>query len=249
MLQEVIITRFVPAIDIKDKLVAKPFGLGDLPYRSLICPTPDPIELAKVYKERFNAREIYIADLDAIEHGKLNLEIYRAIKQATGLALRIDSGITDLKTAQAVLNSGATKLIIATETLNDLNFVKVAVSAFGKQQVMMSFDMLGEKVKGQIPEIRNTNPIPLAKIFEELGASEILILGLERASTGWGVNWRLIKDIVNAVSIPVMVGSGISGVEEIKLLKKIGVACITLSYTLHEGLVRPQNIRTLGLEL
>jgi HisA/HisF family protein len=240
--------RFVPAIDIKDRLVAKPFGLGDLPYRSMICPAPDPVELAKVYKECFSAKEVYIADLDAIEHGKPNFDIYRAIKQATNLDLRIDSGISNLKTARAVLGSGATKLIIATETLDNMDFVKVAASAFGSQRVMISFDMLGEKVKGKIPEIKCSGPVPLAKAFEELGASEILVLGLERASTGWGVNWRLIKDIVNAVSIPVMVGSGISGVEEIKLLKDIGVACITLSYTLHEGLVRPEDVRALELE-
>jgi HisA/HisF family protein len=240
--------RFIPAIDIKEKLVARPFGLGYLPYHSKICADPDPVKLALVFKYSFGAKEIYIADLDAIENGKPNLDIYRKINQATHLNLRIDAGIADLKTAQAVLNSGATKLIIATETLNSINFVKAAVSTFGSKKVMISLDMLGEKVKGRIQEITEADPITLSKTFEELGVSEIMILNLERASTGWGVNWRLVKEIIEAVTIPVMVGSGISGVNEIKLLKNIGVACITLSYTLHEGLVTPEDIKNLGLE-
>ena len=241
--------RFIPAIDIKDRLVAKPYGLQYLPYKSVICPEPDPVKLAKVYKDKFGAKEIYIADLDSIENGKQpNYDIYLNIKKNLNLNLRIDAGISDLKRAQEVLDSGATKLIIGTETLRDINFVRDAVSTFGSNRVMVSLDLLGERVHGIIPEIKGADPVSLAITFEKLGVSEILILNLERASTGWGVNWRLIKDIVSAVSIPVMVGSGISGVKEIELLKKIGVACITLSYTLHEGIIKPEDIKALGLE-
>jgi phosphoribosylformimino-5-aminoimidazole carboxamide ribotide isomerase len=240
--------RLIPAIDIRDRLVAKSYGLQYLPYKSILCPLPDPIKLAEIYKERFGAKEIYIADLDAIEQGRQpNYDIYSSIRKAN-LNLRIDAGISDLERAQKVLDSGATKLIIGTETLNDINFVKVAASVFGSQRIMVSLDLLGEKVKGRISEIAGANPVSLASTFEKLGASEILILNLERASTGWGVNWRLVKDIVATVSIPVMVGSGIGGVEEIKLLREIGVACITLSYTLHEGLIKPEDITALKLE-
>src|SRR5687768_14548166 len=88
----------IPVIDLKDGLVVRGVaGRRDAyrPIESRIATDPHPATVARALVEHFALRTVYVADLDAILGGRLNLTAYRQISEA-GMELWIDAGIGDL---------------------------------------------------------------------------------------------------------------------------------------------------------
>lgn len=60
------------------------------------------------------------------------------------------------------------------------------------------------------------DPVEIAKAYEEAGADELVLLDITASSDGRGMTLDVVKGIVEAVTMPVTVGGGISTLEDIK---------------------------------
>ncbi|HYA77105.1 MAG TPA: HisA/HisF-related TIM barrel protein, partial [Verrucomicrobiae bacterium] len=99
------------------------------PLQSTLCKSVEPLEVAKTFKT-LGFGELYIADLDAITRGSVNLQAFKRIVKETKLKLMVDAGVTDLETVGNLLDCGVSKVIVGTETLSSKNFVNEAVGLF-----------------------------------------------------------------------------------------------------------------------
>jgi phosphoribosylformimino-5-aminoimidazole carboxamide ribotide isomerase len=92
-----------------------------------------------------------------------------------------------------------------------------------------AIDILGGKCvrlrQGAFDEVTvyNENPASQAKIWQSQGASYIHVVDLDGAKRGAAVNDDAIKQIIDAVSIPVQVGGGIRTVEDMEHKLSLGV--------------------------
>ena len=102
------------------------------PLQSSLCKSVEPLEVAKAFKA-LGFSELYIADLDAITGGSANFQVFKRIAKETGLKLMVDAGVSDLETAEKLLDCGVSKVVIGTETLQSKSFVGEAVRAFWKR--------------------------------------------------------------------------------------------------------------------
>ncbi len=178
--------------------------------------------------------ELYVADLDAIIDCSDNFEVFRQIAEATGLGLMVDAGITNLERAEKLLESGVSKLVIGTETLQSKSFVAEAVRRFGSEHVIISLDLKGNDVlvgKGFDDCIE---PICLLKEFKEMGVREVIVLDLTRVGSGEGVNTDFLKEAMQ-VGLEVYVGGGVRNLEDLLELKQLGVSAVLVASALHYG--------------
>lgn len=67
------------------------------------------------------------------------------------------------------------------------------------------------------------NPVEIAKRWENEGGEFIHVVDLDGALNGHGVNAQLIKDICEAVSVPVQTGGGIRTIEDIEAKLACGI--------------------------
>lgn len=72
-------------------------------------------------------------------------------------------------------------------------------------------------------EIYSNSPVKVAKQWESQGATFIHLVDLDGALHGHGVNEDVIKEIANAVAIPVQVGGGIRTIKDIENKINLGV--------------------------
>jgi phosphoribosylformimino-5-aminoimidazole carboxamide ribotide isomerase len=252
--------KIIPAIDILERRTARSLGETYFPFRSVLTDSPDPVATAQAYRARFKFPEIYIADLDAIDHGREpNWDQFVAIKRTTGCSLRIDAAISDIARAQRTFEAGADRIIIGTETLLTTDFIRVALQAFGPERLIVSLDLKGKHLLSACRKLDGGDPVVFAGQLETLGVREIMVLDLPRAGTGIGVNVEVVEDIVaqlrrsfslveaivRATSMDVLAGSGLGRIEEIKVLQAMGVSAVTIARTLHEGEITPDIL--LGL--
>ena len=124
------------------------------PLKSVLWPSPDPLELAKVF-DSLGFDELYMADLDAILENKEDFSVFTRISSETDLSLMVDAGINDLGKAERVLEAGASNVIIGTETLTDLGFAGEAVRALGEDRVIISVDLKWGELLSRSEKIRS----------------------------------------------------------------------------------------------
>ena len=107
----------------------------------------------------------------------MNFQVFKRIAEETGLKLMVDAGVADLETAEKLLDSGVSKVVIGTETLQSKSFVGEAVRVFGSERVIVSLDLKGDKVLVKLGFDGCKNPMCLLREFKEMGVSESYCFG------------------------------------------------------------------------
>lgn len=217
-----------------------------LPLRSVLCKSVDPLDVVLVF-ESLGFDDLYLADLDAILGKLADFALYQQIKTKTNLDFMVDAGITDIIKAQKVLETGASKIVIGTETLTNLNFVDQAVESFGEDCVVVSIDLKGGKVTSVSENIRSMNLVSLVERLERMGVEQIIILDLDRVGTAYGVNLKVVERVLKETGIKVLVGGGIRGIKDLKELRDFGVYGSLVATILHKGKIKVEELKSAGL--
>jgi phosphoribosylformimino-5-aminoimidazole carboxamide ribotide isomerase len=221
------------------------------PLKSPLVKSPDPIAVAVAFKN-LGLSELYVADLDAISSTGRNLEIITRAGAQSGMNLMVDAGFRRCDDVKPYLDAGIRRIVLATETLDSLDEVGEVV-ARKDAQVIASIDVRLGNVVSESKDLRL--PIPdLVKEFEARGASEILLLTLDRVGTARGPDWLNLDNVLDCTSLPVLVGGGVRNVEDIGRLQGLGVSGVLVATAFHKGTIAsenlvhiPQSLRTLQI--
>lgn len=79
------------------------------------------------------------------------------------------------------------------------------------------------------------DPINAVKIFNQKEADELVLLDIGATKSGLGPNFNEIKEIVSEAFMPIGYGGGISSLDQIEHLFKIGVEKVILNTTAFEN--------------
>lgn len=215
------------------------------PLKSVLCPSSDPVEVAFVFKSLgFDC--LYLADLDAILGGLTNYTLYKKIKTRANIELMVDAGISDIEKAENVLKAEVSKIVIGTETLNDLAFIKESIESFGKNRVIVSLDLKEGRLVSRSELISLIKPHQFAAELEKVGVTTIIVLDLARVGTECGVDKSMIYDIFFGTRLEVIIGGGIRGIQDIDELRKMGVSGVLIATALHNGKLKVKELRSAG---
>ena len=206
----------------------------------------DPLEVAKTF-ERLGFRELYVADLDAIIDCSTSFEVLKRIADETGLKLMVDAGVTSMERARSLLESGVSKLVIGTETLQNKSFVGESVRVFGGDRVIVSLDLKGDEVLVRSGFDGSADPMRLLRDFKEMGVSQVIVLDLTRVGSGEGVNVDFLKKVLRNLRMDVYVGGGIRSLADLIELKSLGVSGVLVATALHSGEISVEELRRTGL--
>ena len=218
------------------------------PLKSVLCPSTNPFEVAKAFK-KLGFSEIYLADLDGILARHPNFSVLKQIAETTGLSLMVDAGIKEVEEAKKLLNNHVSKVIIGTETMPKMNFVKEAVDTLGKEQIIVSLDLKGEKVLGKLGLGQSGNPLYAFKKILETSVNQIIILDLTRVGSGEGVNMPLLQKMMKNRGVEIFVGGGVRGMADLKTLEKVGVSGVLIATVLHSGKITWGELKQAGFLL
>lgn len=216
------------------------------PLKSVLCASTDPLDVAAALKA-LGFGELYLADLDAITGGQPNFSLLKRIADKTGFELMVDAGVTDLKKAQEVLKNHVSKVIIGTETLSSASFVAEAVEALGSEKIIVSLDLMGNRIISGFELDRLAEPITFLRQLEEMGVSQIILLDLAKVGSGEGVNLSFLHEVLRNIKAEVFVGGGVRDVKDLVELKGLGVFGVLVATALHLGEISPEGLKQAGL--
>jgi len=215
------------------------------PLKSILCGSADPLDVALTFKA-LGFSELYIADLDAIMTDHPNFPILKQIADKTGLSLMVDAGVADLGRAEKLLRSNVSKVVIGTETLSSISFVGEAVRFLGKERVVVSLDLKGEKLISRFELGKFSNPLDFLQELQEIGVNQVIMLDLDRVGGGEGVNMPLLKGMLKNRKVKVFVGGGVRDIKDLVKMQEIGVFGVLIATALHSGRISLKELRHAG---
>jgi phosphoribosylformimino-5-aminoimidazole carboxamide ribotide isomerase len=216
-----------------------------LPLRSVLCNCSEPLAVA-ITLRNLDFKELYIADLDAILGNGSNLAVIGQIAEATGFRIMVDAGVNDLKRAEQTLQSGVSKVVVGTETLVGLDFVKDALATFGDSRVVVSLDLMNGDVLSKSEALGSMSPMHFALALQELGLRQLIVLDLARVGSDEGADFELLKNLTKAVDMKVYVGGGVRDFQDLKTLQQLGISGALIATALHTGKISAEHLHLAG---
>jgi len=243
--------KVIPVLDILDGVAVHAVRGRRKEYKPLessLCMSADALEVAKAFR-KLGFGGLYVADLNAIMDSGTNLGVVEEIARKTRLQLMVDAGVGDAVKARRVLDSGASQVIIGTETLIDASFVGRALLSLGTDKVIVSFDMKNGQLLQRFGLEESYDPIEILREFENMGLGQVILLDLARVGSEEGVDLPFLKKVLRQVSLKVFVGGGVRNLDELSRLNEIGVSGALLATALHSGRITVREIVEAGLTL
>jgi len=215
------------------------------PLKSNLMSSVDPLEVALAF-QKLGFSDVYIADLDAIIACQMIFPALQKIAAQTKLRLLVDVGVTGIERARALIESGVYKLIVGTETLQKMQFIREAVELFGPDRVVVSLDLKSGNVLTGDGFDGPTEAFELLKEFKQRGVKQVIVLDLARVGSGEGVETDFLKRVIAELGVDVYVGGGVRNIADLKELNKLGVKGALVATALHNGQIDINELKKEG---
>ena len=228
--------RIIARLDVKTENVVKGIRFEGL----RVMGKPD--ELSTRYYQQ-GADELIYIDTVASLYGRNNLtDIVEQAASHVFIPLAVGGGIRSLADAQALLRSGADKIVVNTAAVNNPDLIRELATALGSQAVVISLqikqigDNQWEAYVDNGREKTGLDALDWARRVEALGAGEILVTSVDRDGTGKGFDQAFISALAESVSIPTIAGGGAKGpADVVSVLQSTSASAVAVASMLHYG--------------
>lgn len=198
----------------------------------------DPLGQALRWVE-MGANHLHIIDLDgAIEGVRLNAPILKRIVEELDVFVQVGGGIRSRSDVAEVLDTGVDRVILGTMALRDPPVVMRLSDEYGPDRIMVALDVRNGMVTSEgWQRTLEFNAIELGMVFESFGAGSILFTNIDTEGQQRGVDPEPTRELVEAVSIPVVAAGGVSSLNDIKLLSEAGAAGAVIGTAIYTGVL------------
>ncbi|WP_114603702.1 imidazole glycerol phosphate synthase subunit HisF [Staphylococcus sp. EZ-P03] len=201
--------RIIPCLDVKDGRVVKGVqfkGLRDIGH---------PVELAEYYNQEL-ADELVFLDISRTESGhQMMLDIIEETASKLFIPLTIGGGISSVEDISTLLKHGADKVSLNSSALRNPKLIQAASQKFGSQCICIAIDAKWEEDKQDWfcythggKQRTDKRVLDWVNEVEDLGAGELLVTSMDYDGVKQGFDHRLLKQINDRVSIPIIASGG-----------------------------------------
>jgi phosphoribosylformimino-5-aminoimidazole carboxamide ribotide isomerase len=205
----------------------------------------DPLTVARAFRSELGLDELYVADLDAITgEGEHSTTIAALAQEAR---VMVDAGVSEPERAQALLDLGAHRVIIGTETLTGSDALERLLAALPDGAVVLSVDLRDGRLLSPDPRLAGLPALEAVTRLYRDGLREAIVLDLARVGSGAGLDVGLIAELHAAFpDLALLAGGGVRDVDDLRALRDAGAAGALVATALHSGVIGPRELAELG---
>lgn len=193
----------------------------------------DPLEAARLWEAK-GAEWIHVVDLDRAMGIGDNREKVYAILEGVDSKVQVGGGIRSLEAAGEMLERGASRVVVGTRAVGDPDFLPSLARAFGSERIAAAVDVKGGAVAVEgWREVVGLDPLGYVRSLR--GAGFLVLTLADYDGTLEGPALGLVEDFKRAARIPLIVGGGISDLEGLRALARMGVWGVIIGRALYEG--------------
>ena len=195
----------------------------------------DPLKVALQWQS-MGASRIHMVDLDGAKSGdSVNYNIIKSIASTVKVPTQLGGGMRTLETISRVLQAGVARIILGTVAVENPDLVKQACSLY-PQAVIVSIDARDGIVatRGWL-QGTTLKAVDLAKEMLKLGVPRFIYTDIKRDGTLTGPNLEALSELMRITGKPVIAAGGVSNLDNLKDLKRIGVEGAIIGQALYTG--------------
>jgi phosphoribosylformimino-5-aminoimidazole carboxamide ribotide isomerase len=230
--QKRLIIEIIPSIDLREGRCVRLYQ-GD--YRQETVFSDDPLDVALKWQS-MGAPRLHIVDLDGAATGNIsNLQIIRNIAEAMLIPVQLGGGIRNIETIEALLKAGIDRVILGTAAVENPQLVSDACRRY-QENIIVGIDAR----RGMIATrgwLQNTEfkAVELAETMAQKGARRFIYTDIERDGTLTEPNFSDISAFIDELKLPVIAAGGVTTLNHLKTLQKIGVEGAIIGRALYTG--------------
>ena len=222
----------IPAIDLRNGKCVRLYQ-GD--YNRETVFSEDPLEVALKWQS-LGAPRIHLVDLDGAAAGEVvNLEIIETIANAVLVPTQLGGGIRTLETILRLLKMGVERAILGTAAVENADLIKEACRKYA-ESIIVSIDARAGQVatRGWL-QGTDLKAVSLARDMASLGVRRFIYTDIIRDGTLTGPNYDALGELIEAVDRPVIAAGGISSLDHLRVLRRIGAEGAIIGKALYTG--------------
>ena len=200
----------------------------------------DPLSVAREM-EADGAPWIHVVDLDAARTARPeNRAAVKAIAEAVGIPVQAGGGLRDEFSAEALLGTGVTRIVMGTAAVEDPGMVR-RVASRHPGRVALGIDARhGEVAVRGWTEGSGTTVIDLLDRFRGTALGAVVVTDIWRDGTMGGPDVAGLASVMAATAVPVIASGGVGTLEDLRRLVDIEVsgrrlAGVIVGKALYEG--------------
>jgi phosphoribosylformimino-5-aminoimidazole carboxamide ribotide isomerase len=202
----------IPAIDLLEGHCVRLYQ-GD--YGKSQTFNENPVEVARQWAHE-GATRLHLVDLDGAKVGHpVNYQAIEAIVKAVDIPCQVGGGLRDRNAIASLFNLGVKQAIVGTVAVENPQLVGELNAEF-PDRIIVGIDARNGKVatRGWL-ETSEVLAIDLAQQMAKLGAAAIIYTDIHRDGTLQGPNLDALRDLANAIDIPVIASGGVSCITDL----------------------------------
>lgn len=195
----------------------------------------DALETAAGFKAA-GCSWLHTVDLDGAKSGApVNHRLILELAQQSGLHIETGGGIRDLDTISMYLENGVQRVILGSVAIKDPKLVEQAASRFG-DRIAVGIDAKNgyAAAQGWLDD-SDIYYIDLARRMEQAGVHIIIYTDIGRDGMLSGPNLEQLDQLNRAVSCDIIASGGVTDLDDIRALAKIGVYGAICGKSVYKG--------------
>lgn len=223
-----------PAIDIRNGNCVRLIQ-GD--YNQETIYGDSPVDMAAQWHEK-GAKFIHIVDLDAAKSGlSQNSKVIKEIAKSCPAPIQVGGGIRTMEVIRDYLDNGVNRVIVGTAAINNPDFLKEAVTAYGERIVVSIDARNGYVATDGWTDTSEIKAIDLLHSLVEIGVKTIVYTDIAKDGMLQGPNFEELQTMHEASDIDVIASGGVSTVKDVKKLKETNMYGAIVGKALYDGTV------------
>jgi len=195
----------------------------------------DPLSCATRWLDQ-GADALHVVNLDgAFGNSGKNAGLITDLIKKTGVEIELGGGIRTIEDAARWLETGVTRVIIATLATEKPESIRVLSDEFGSECVMAGVDAREGQIAVHGWQETAGDYLAWARRFEELGAGSLLYTNVDVEGLQKGVQFEPVRKLIRSVHIPVVVAGGVSARSDVAGLRDAGASGAVLGSALYSG--------------
>ena len=225
----------IPAIDILEGKCVRLYR-GDYQQKQVF--DENPVAVAKQWVDQ-GATRLHVVDLDGAKRGQpANLQAIASIVRAVSVPVQVGGGLREYASVANLLSLGVRQVILGTVAVEKPQVVEQLCQEF-PGQIIVGIDARNGKVatRGWV-ETSEVLATSLARQMVQLGAAAIIYTDIHRDGTLNGPNLEALRELAEAVNLPIIASGGVSSVTDLLsllALELLGVNGVIVGRALYTG--------------
>jgi phosphoribosylformimino-5-aminoimidazole carboxamide ribotide isomerase len=222
----------LPAIDLRGGQCVR-LRQGDFSQETVFG--DDAADVARRWVDQ-GATYLHIVDLDGARQGQpVNGESVRSVLRAAGAPCQLGGGLRTEEHIAEALGWGVQRVILGTRALRDPAWFESMCRRF-PAQVALGIDARQGRVAAEgWLEVSERTALDLARQCAAWPLAAIIYTDITRDGMLKGPNVEATAELVRAVSVPVIASGGVTTLDDVARLARVGVAGAVIGRALYEG--------------